>query len=102
MREDIPLFSVCTTGGLYPTTKISQEAYKNYEDAKEFCSDRSDNPVQINEYIWESDQYKYSILELMYNKIRFLYKGYSRCLKFLDRNLPPGYIRCSICLSDIG
>lgn len=60
----IYVIEVMTLGGLYPTTKISQEAYKNYEDAKEFCSERSDNPVQINEYIWKSDQYKYSILEL--------------------------------------
>ncbi len=55
---------VMTLGGLYPTTKVSQEAYKNYEDAKQFCSDRSDNPVQIDDYNWKSDQYKYSILEL--------------------------------------
>ncbi len=55
---------VMKLGGLYPTTKVSKEAYKNYEDAKGFCSNRSDNPVQIDGYNWKSDQYKYSILEL--------------------------------------
>lgn len=55
---------VMTLGGLYPTTKVNQEAYSSYELAKEFCSNRSDNPAQVDDYNWKSDQYKYSILEL--------------------------------------
>lgn len=55
---------VMTLGGLYPTTKVSREAYSNYELAKEFCSNRSDKPIQIDDYNWKSEQYKYSILVL--------------------------------------
>lgn len=56
------VIEVMTLGGLYSTTKVSQEAYSSYELAKEFCSSRSDNPLQIDDYNWKSDQYKYSIL----------------------------------------
>lgn len=58
------VIEVMTLGGLYPTTKVSQEAYSSYELAKEFCSSRSDNPIQIDDYNWKSEQYKYSILVL--------------------------------------
>ena len=52
-----------TLGGLYPTTKVSQEAYDNYELAKNYSS-RFDKPIQIDDYNWKSDRYKYSILVL--------------------------------------
>lgn len=33
---------VMTLGGLYPTTKISQEAYNSYDKAVKFCEGRAD------------------------------------------------------------
>lgn len=46
--------NVMILGGLYPITKINQEAYNSYEKAVEFCENRGDNPVKINEYTWKS------------------------------------------------
>ena len=58
------VIEVMTLGGLYPVIKVSQKAYSTYELAKEFCSNRSDAPIQIDDYNWKSDRYKYSILIL--------------------------------------
>ena len=33
---------VMTLGGLYPTTKISQEAYNSYDKAVKFCEGRAE------------------------------------------------------------
>ena len=43
---------VMTLGGLYPTTKISQEAYNSYDKAVKFCEGRADNPIKIDDYTW--------------------------------------------------
>lgn len=45
------------------STKVSQEAYKNIEDAKHFCKTRSDNPSKISEYEYESESHRYKIIE---------------------------------------
>lgn len=50
--------------GLYPTSKISQEGYDTYEKAVAFCSNRGDNPKQIDRYTWKSDDFKYVITEI--------------------------------------
>ena len=55
---------VMTLGGLYPTTKISQEAYNSYDKAVKFCEGRADNPIKIDDYTWKSEQYKYTIIDL--------------------------------------
>ena len=55
---------VMTLGGLYPTTKISQEAYNSYDKAVKFCKGRADNPIKIDDYTWKSEQYKYTIIDL--------------------------------------
>ena len=60
----IYIIEVMTLGGLYPTTKVSQEAYTGIIEAQDFCKSRSDNPKQISEMVWKSDSYKYTILEL--------------------------------------
>lgn len=60
----IYVIEIMTLGGLYPVTNISQEAYTGIIEAQEFCSMRSDNPKKINEMVWKSDKYKYTILEL--------------------------------------
>ena len=49
---------------LYPTTKISQEAYNSYDKAVKFCEGRADNPIKIDDYTWKSEQYKYTIIDL--------------------------------------
>lgn len=60
----IYVIEVMTLGGLYPTTKVSQEAYTGIIEAQNFCKNRSDKPEQINEMVWKSDKFKYTILEL--------------------------------------
>lgn len=60
----IYVIEVMTLGGLYPVTNISQEAYTGIIEAQNFCKNRSDNPEQINEMVWKSSKYKYTILEL--------------------------------------
>lgn len=59
----IYLIEVTKLGGLYPTVKVSQEAYTGIIEAQEFCKNRSDNPEQVSEMVWKSEEYKYTILE---------------------------------------
>ena len=53
----IYVIEVMTLGGLYPTTKVSQEAYTGIIEAQDFFKNRSDNPEQISEMVWKSDEY---------------------------------------------
>lgn len=43
---------------------ISQEGYKEFEQAKKFVNSRSDKPKAKSEYIYVSDNYIYSIIEV--------------------------------------
>lgn len=43
---------------------ISQEGYKEFEQAKRFVNSRSDKPEAKSEYRYISDDYIYSILEV--------------------------------------
>ena len=60
----IYVIEVVTFGDIYPTTKVSREAYTSIIDAQDFCKNRSDKPEQISDTVWKSDKYKYTILQL--------------------------------------
>ena len=55
---------VMTLGGLYPTTKISPDAYDSYDKDVRFCEGRGDKPVKIDDYNWKSKKHKYTIVDL--------------------------------------
>ncbi len=46
------------------SVSISQEGYKEFEQAKRFVNSRSDKPEAKSEYRYISDDYIYSILEV--------------------------------------
>lgn len=62
--EKIYVIEVTTLGGLYPTTKIRQEAYNKVDDAREFCKTRYDEPEAVSDYTFRSDEHIYKILTL--------------------------------------
>lgn len=41
--------------------KVSQEAYFNYEEAVQFIKSRSDKPVEVRPFLFESAENKYVI-----------------------------------------
>lgn len=41
--------------------KVSQEAYFNYEEAAQFIKSRSDKPVEVRPFLFESVENKYII-----------------------------------------
>lgn len=45
----IYVIEVTKLGGLYPVSKVSQEAYTCIIEAHDFCKNRSDNPEKISE-----------------------------------------------------
>lgn len=61
---NIYVIEIVKLGGLYPTSKVSQEAYTGIIEAQDFCKNRSDNPEKISEMKWKSKEYVYNILEL--------------------------------------
>ncbi len=46
------------------SVSISQEGYKEFEQAKRFVNSRSDKPEAKSEYRYVSDDYIYSIIEV--------------------------------------
>lgn len=60
----IYIIEITKLGGLYPTSKVSQEAYTDIIEAQYFCKNRSDNPEKISEMKWKSKEFVYDILEL--------------------------------------
>lgn len=50
--------------GKLPEKKISQEAYKKIEQARDFCKVREDKPEAITDYTYKSDKYLYKIIPL--------------------------------------
>lgn len=60
----IYVIEIIKLGGLYPTSKVSQEAYTGIIEAQDFCKNRIDNPEKISEMKWKSKEYAYDILEL--------------------------------------
>lgn len=45
--------------------KVSQEAYFNYKDAKQFIQSRIDKPKEINLFLFESEKHKYIINDVL-------------------------------------
>lgn len=62
--DKVFIIEVTTLGGLYNTSKVSQEAYSTYDSAKYFCENRGDKPKQIDDFTWISEYHKYTILEI--------------------------------------
>ena len=46
------------------TVKISREGYALYADAKAFVERRGDNPVAVNEWLYEGNTCIYEIVEV--------------------------------------
>lgn len=50
--------------GKLPEKKVSQEAFKKIEEARDFCETRGDKPEAITDYTFRSDKYLYKIVPL--------------------------------------
>lgn len=50
--------------GILPEKKVSHEAYKEIDMARNFCKTRGDNPEKISDYTYRSDKYLYKIIPL--------------------------------------
>lgn len=46
------------------TVHISQECYSTYQEAKKFILNRGDKPSQVSDYLFDSGEYRYQIIEM--------------------------------------
>lgn len=59
------IYVVMVESKKYKTTRISQNAYFDYNEAKDFVLSRSDNPKMTNRFLLESDENKYIITDVL-------------------------------------